>query len=262
MSTRVEVRPTAKSRRKRRRRRALTLAAYIVVVFGLAWFLELRLPTTIIFVRHAEVDEQMSRTVDQPLNAAGLARADVLADFLEFVDVDGGPNAIYVSEAKRTQQTAEPLARLLDLPLRLDPRLRERHYGFFQTLTYAEVKLQHPEDYARFLSREPGYDFRTGESLQAFYDRSIACLADIASRHPAGSVLVFTHGGVLEMSYRFAQGLGLRRPREFRIPNAQIRPNGLSFGIEPSGLMRRIFPRRFAVRSCAFAARALSPTTT
>ena len=115
MATRVEVRPTAKSRKKRRRRRTLTLIAYIVVVFGLAWFLELRLPTTIIFVRHAEVGEPMSQDVDQPLNAAGMARAEALADFLEIVDGDAGPNAIYVSEARRTQQTAEPLARRLGI---------------------------------------------------------------------------------------------------------------------------------------------------
>lgn len=134
MATRVEVRPTAKSRRKRRRRRAITLGAYIIVVFGLAWFLELRLPTTIIFVRHAEVDEAMSQNADQVLNAAGLARANALADFLEFVDVDGGPNAIYVSEARRTQQTAEPLARRLGI----EPEIAD-HYdvsGFLETVLF------------------------------------------------------------------------------------------------------------------------------
>jgi phosphohistidine phosphatase SixA len=138
VATRVEVRPTAKSRRKRRRRRAITLGAYIIVVFGLAWFLELRLPTTIIFVRHAEVDEAMSQNADQVLNAAGLARANALADFLEFVDVDGGPNAIYVSEARRTQQTAEPLARRLGI----EPEIAD-HYdvsGFLETVLFSNKR--------------------------------------------------------------------------------------------------------------------------
>ena len=134
MATRVEVRPTAKSRKKRRRRRALTLAAYIIVVFGLAWFLELRLPTTIIFVRHAEVDNQMGQDVNQPLNAAGLARAGALADLLEFVDGDTGPNAIYVSEARRTQQTAEPLARRLGI----EPEIADPYdvAGFLETVLF------------------------------------------------------------------------------------------------------------------------------
>ena len=134
MAARVEVRPTAKSRKKRRRRRALTLLAYIVVVFGLAWFLELRLPTTVIFVRHADVDGQMSQDVDQPLNAAGIARADALADFLEIVDGDTGPNAIYVSEARRTQQTAEPLARRLGIA----PQIADPYdvAGFMETVLF------------------------------------------------------------------------------------------------------------------------------
>lgn len=134
MATRVEVRPTVKSRRKRRRRRTITLIAYIVVVFGLAWFLELRLPTTVIFVRHAEVDDPMSQVVDQPLNAPGLARAEALADFLEIVDGDSGPNAIYVSGARRTQQTAEPLARRLGIV----PEIADPYdvVGFMETVLF------------------------------------------------------------------------------------------------------------------------------
>jgi len=134
LATRVEVRPTAKSRKKRRRRRALTLIAYIVVVLGLSWFFESQGTTTIIFVRHAEVDQTMSQDVDQPLNASGLARAEALADFLEFVDGDAGPNAIYVSEAVRTQQTAAPLARRLGI----EPEIRDPHdvSGFMETVLF------------------------------------------------------------------------------------------------------------------------------
>jgi phosphohistidine phosphatase SixA len=112
---RVQIRPTAKSRKKRRRRRAITFIAYIVVVFALAWFFESQGTTTIIFARHADVDAAMSGEDEQPLNPAGLARAEALADYLEFVDGDAGPTAIYVSKARRTQQTAEPLARRLGI---------------------------------------------------------------------------------------------------------------------------------------------------
>lgn len=173
-------------------------------------------------IRHGETawnaEGRVQGQLDVPLNSVGLAQAGCVAKALAGERFD----AIYSSDLARVTQTAEPLARRLQLPLRLDPRLRERHYGFFQTLTYAEVKAQHPEEYARFRAREPEYAFRTGESLQAFYDRSIACLAEIASRHPGESILVFTHGGVLEMAYRFAHRLDLRSPRDFGIPNAAL----------------------------------------
>lgn len=178
--------------------------------------------TLLCLVRHGETawnaEGRVQGQLDVPLNGVGLSQARAVANALctERFDV------IYSSDLARVTQTAEPLARRLQLPLQVDPRLRERHYGFFQTRTYAEVKVQHPADYARFRSRDLDYDFRTGESLQAFYERCIACLSEIARRHPGESILVFTHGGVLEMAYRFAQGLDLRSVRDFGIPNAGL----------------------------------------
>jgi broad specificity phosphatase PhoE len=113
--SRVHVRPTAKTRQRRRRRRAITLSAYIVVVFGLAWFFESQGTTTIIFVRHADIDQPAVHDQDVPLNASGLARAELLADFLEGVDVVAGVDAIYVSQLQQTHQTAAPLAKRLGL---------------------------------------------------------------------------------------------------------------------------------------------------
>jgi probable phosphoglycerate mutase len=183
---------------------------------------ELMPRTLLCLVRHGETawnaEGRVQGQLDVPLNGVGLGQARAVANALCAERFD----AIYSSDLARVTQTAEPLARLLGLPLRLDPRLRERHYGFFQTLTYAEVKAQHPADYARFRARELDYDFRSGESLQTFYQRSIACLGEIASRHAGESILVFTHGGVLEMAYRFANSLDLRSPRDFGIPNAGL----------------------------------------
>jgi phosphohistidine phosphatase SixA len=119
--TRIQVRPTARTRRRRRRRRLIVLSAYIVVVFFLAWYFDSQGTTTIIFVRHADVD-QPTLQEDMPLNAAGLARAERLADFLDNVDVVAGVNAIYVSPLKQAQQTAAPLAKRLGIELEVaDP---------------------------------------------------------------------------------------------------------------------------------------------
>lgn len=113
---RIQVPETAKTRKRRRRRRAFTLLAYIVVVFGLAWFYDSQSgTTTIVFVRHADTDAPGAEEPDTPLNPIGLARAELLADYVENIDVVAGVNAIYASEYKSTQQTAEPLAKRLGL---------------------------------------------------------------------------------------------------------------------------------------------------
>ena len=178
--------------------------------------------TLLCIVRHGETawnaEGRVQGQLDVPLNEAGLAQARAVA-----VALQGEPFAtIYSSDLQRVTQTAEPTARMLGLPVHVDARLRERHYGMFQTLTYADVKLQHPEDYARFKAKELDYDFRTGESLRTFSTRSVACLAELAARYAGESILVFTHGGVLEMARRFATGSSLSTVREFEIPNAAL----------------------------------------
>jgi phosphohistidine phosphatase SixA len=115
--SRVQVRPTAKTRQRRRRRRAITLLVYIVIVGLLAWYFQSQGTTTIVFVRHAETDLSDSLDADTPLNAAGQARARQLADTLVEFDVDGSVNAIYVDQTLRTWETAQPLADRIGLPV-------------------------------------------------------------------------------------------------------------------------------------------------
>jgi phosphohistidine phosphatase SixA len=64
--------------------------------------------TTVFLVRHAE---KTSGSADPGLSPAGLKRADCLANTLK----DAGIKNIYVTEAKRTQQTADPLAKRLKI---------------------------------------------------------------------------------------------------------------------------------------------------
>lgn len=178
--------------------------------------------TRLCIVRHGETawnaEHRVQGQLDVPLNAIGLAQARAAAKALGEERFE----AIYSSDLSRARQTAQPTAERTGLQVALDPDLRERHYGIFERLTYAEVKQKFPEDYARFEAREPGYDFRTGESLRDFFERSVAAIARIAERHRGQSVLVFTHGGVLDMHYRYVTGLPLSAPRAFGIPNAGL----------------------------------------
>ena len=178
--------------------------------------------TRLCLVRHGETawnaEHRVQGQLDAPLNHVGLAQAQAVARALSGERFD----AIYSSDLARARLTAEATASVFDLPVRLDPELRERHYGIFQTLTYAEVKRRYPEDYARFERREPGYDFRTGESLRSFYERAVRCMTAIAARHAGEHVAVFTHGGILDKLYRYVTGLALSAPREFGIPNCGI----------------------------------------
>lgn len=71
--------------------------------------------TTVILVRHAEKE---SEPADDPnLNVTGQVRAQILANVL----ADKGISAIYATNYRRTQQTAEPLATKLNIkPVLID----------------------------------------------------------------------------------------------------------------------------------------------
>lgn len=173
-------------------------------------------------VRHGETawnaEGRVQGQTDVPLNVIGAAQASAVGVAL------AGERfaAIYSSDLTRVRQTAEPAAQRLGLAIRYDAALRERHYGMFETHTYREVRERFPDDYARFRKKELDYDFRGGESLRLFNARALGCVRSLAARHPGESILVFTHGGVLEMVYRHATALGLSAPREFEIPNGAI----------------------------------------
>lgn len=181
-----------------------------------------RMITRLCIVRHGETawnaEHRVQGQLDVPLNAIGQAQALAAAKVLAREKFD----AIYSSDLSRARQTAQPTASLLSMKILLEKDLRERHYGIFERLTYAEVKLRYPEDYARFEAREPDYAFRTGESLKDFSARSINIISSIAQRHKGQCIAVFTHGGILDKLYRHITGLPLTAQREFGIPNAGL----------------------------------------
>ena len=102
-------------RRRRRRLRLLPIIGYAIAVLGLAYFFQQRPATTIVFVRHTDTDATVAE--DPPLSERGRQRAEMLADFLEDVDVVAGVNAIFVGHNKRTEQTAAVLAGRLNVTM-------------------------------------------------------------------------------------------------------------------------------------------------
>jgi len=186
--------------------------------------------TRLCIVRHGETawnaEHRVQGQLDVPLNDTGRRQAQAVASVLR----NERYAAIYSSDLGRALQTAAPTAAVLGMEVKLEAGLRERHYGIFETHTYAEVQVKFPEEYARFDARDPDFDFRTGESLRGFYARAVGSVTAIAERHAEEDVLVFTHGGVLDKLYRHITGLSISAPREFGIPNCGINRVGFAPG--------------------------------
>lgn len=179
--------------------------------------------TRLCLVRHGETawnaERRLQGHTDIPLNETGLVQARATAESL----VAERFEAAYSSDLTRARQTAAAIAERCGLELAFDAALRERHYGSFQALTYDEARARFPDDYHRFETRDPDFIFpEGGESLRQFAARIHTTLEGIARRHPDGTVLIVTHGGVLDVVHRLASGKPLTAPRDFTIPNAAL----------------------------------------
>ena len=75
-----------------------------------------------------------------PLSELGMRQAEMTAHFLAKENVD----VIYTSDLYRAVQTAEPLAKILDLPIIKTDAFRERNVGVLEGLTFDESKEETP----------------------------------------------------------------------------------------------------------------------
>ena len=178
--------------------------------------------TDIILVRHGETawnrERRMQGHTDTPLSEIGRAQAAALG-----LRMKGAPfDALYSSDLTRAWDTAAAVAAHTGHEIRKDRMLRERTFGIFEGLTYEEMSQRYPEAHAKFLSRDPDYAVPGGESAREFYDRSLNCLSGIACRHPDATVMVVTHGMVLDTLYRAATGLAIHIRREAPLLNASL----------------------------------------
>ncbi|KVM98870.1 histidine phosphatase family protein [Burkholderia stagnalis] len=183
--------------------------------------------TQILFIRHGETAwnriKRIQGHIDIPLADTGLAQAQRLAARLAREARDGaGIDAIYSSDLMRAQQTAQPAADALGLPLVLREGLRERAYGVFQGHDSTAIEARFPDAYAAWQTRDPGFEPEGGESQRAFYHRVLHALEPIVAAHPGGRIACVAHGGVLDCVYRFANGLELAAPRNYQLLNTSI----------------------------------------
>jgi probable phosphoglycerate mutase len=182
--------------------------------------------TTILLIRHGETAWNAGRRlqghIDIALNEAGLTQAAALGQAL----ADAPLAAIIASDLQRAQQTAHAVANMNQLSVQTDPLLRERCYGAFEGLLYADIAARYPHEYAQWQSRQidavmPAGE-RQAESFRQFYARANGAIARWAGQYDGQTIAIVAHGGVLECAYREALGMALDSPRDFQVRNASV----------------------------------------
>ncbi len=183
--------------------------------------------TELILIRHGETDWnrelRFQGQVDVPLNAVGHEQARRLGSRLAGEAAD----LLVCSDLIRTQQTALPISQQSLQPqslgaIVLNPELREQNFGAVDGMRVNEIQAQHPQAWAQWTRFDADYAFAGGESTRQFHARIMAAVRTLALAHAQRTLVVVTHGGVLDMIYRTARALPLSGPRQSDIPNAGL----------------------------------------
>ena len=182
-------------------------------------------PTRITAVRHGETAwnaiTRLQGQLDIDLNDLGRWQAERAGAAL----ADSALQVIYSSDLCRAHNTAQAIARHSGIAapeIRIHHGLRERCFGRFEGLTYAQVGELHPEDALRWKQRDPEWAPPGGESQTEVFARVHAALDQIAAQHAGEHIAIVTHGGVLDVFYRLATGQGISAARTWDLGNCAI----------------------------------------
>ena len=108
------------------------------------------------------------------------------------------PDLVISSDLSRATSTASVLAELTGSPLKIDERLRERHFGPWQGLTPAEILERYPQDYPRLGTSEPIQNPEIEPDF-AVAHRVAAAMHDAAEAVGDGTAVLVTHGGAAQV---------------------------------------------------------------
>jgi alpha-ribazole phosphatase len=149
----------------------------------------------ILFIRHAETD--MTGTFcghsDPELNERGHFQVGELIDRLRAEDI----GAVYSSDLRRAETTAEAIAEFFAVSCDVRPALREINFGEWECHTWEEIEQQ-DEEYARhWFAEYPNLAARGGEGIRQFEQRILNEVDFLSTRAREYNIAVVTHAGVL-----------------------------------------------------------------
>ncbi len=154
---------------------------------------------TFILFRHGETDLNALKMfqgcgVDADLNETGRKQALELKEKLK----PYGIQIVYTSPLKRAMTTAM-LAFDKDMPVSVEPDLREAHLGKAEGMFKADVEKNFPEIWKHWYTANAYMDtrFPEGESKQEIGNRIKNALLKIASREPAEVIGISIHSAAI-----------------------------------------------------------------
>jgi alpha-ribazole phosphatase len=107
---------------------------------------------------------------------------------------------IVSSPLARCAAFAQELAERQGIPLDIDGRLQEMHFGAWEDRTAAEIMAQDADALARFWQDPFAHPPPDGETLADFRARVLAAWREIVGNSAGQRVLLVSHGGTMRVA--------------------------------------------------------------
>ena len=177
--------------------------------------------TRFCLIRHGQTDWNLEGRYqgqgDVPLNETGRAQAWALAETLKGQTFA----AIYSSDLKRAKETADIVAAMLHMPVRLDRRLREINQGEWEGQLVDVIRDRYNEIWQQRKADPESVSAPGGETVGQVAARVREALCEIAHLYPDSPVLIASHGLALATAICKVRGIPLGRAYDAIPDNAE-----------------------------------------
>jgi alpha-ribazole phosphatase len=167
-------------------------------------------------LRHGDTGQRSYRgQLDDPLSELGWRQ---LREAVEGQHWD----RVVSSSMSRCSHFARELAERRGLPLRVDPRLAEYHFGDWQGVPIEDIAENDGDALGRFWADPVAHPPPGGETFEAFHARLSSALDDMAKEACEARVLVVTHGGAIRLLRCVAEQRGFGDMAGIDVPHASL----------------------------------------
>ncbi len=173
--------------------------------------------TVVDLLRHGELEGgvRYRGQTDDALTRRGRERMDRVWKHLA-----AGVEIIVSSPLSRCAAPAQDWAAFAGIPLRIEPRLAEMHYGAWEGLSREEIDQRYPGQLRRWRENPVGMRIPGAEDFEAFARRVTAGWEAIISDSRGMHVLVVAHSGSLRVILTRVLGAPLTATRRLVVPYA------------------------------------------
>lgn len=162
----------------------------------------------IFLIRHGQSEYNAKKIIqghiDTALTPLGFVQARLAGEALKKHNIQ----KIISSDLRRAYQTATVIGDVLDLPVEVDERIREMHFGEWEGRTYEHIYANNFEDFKNWLKSPVACPLPSQEDINEFTDRLNSFLNYILNLQEK-NIAVVGHGGSIQGIICLACNIGI-----------------------------------------------------